>query len=89
MYGPRGFHTNDRLKVKFIARSRKIYHSKTKKPLDSIRRQKCGAHFKGFTFSSLRKVKDSLLALRALNSMVLHALLINDKSELNVNFHHH
>ena len=43
--------------------------SKTKKPLDSIRRQNCGVHFKGFTFSCLRKVKDSPLALRAYISL--------------------
>ena len=63
--GPLVFHTNNGLKVKFTARFRKMFNSKTKKPLDSIRREKCGAHFKGFTFSCLRKVKDSPLALRA------------------------
>ena len=46
-----------------------MYNSKTKKPLDSIRRPKCDADFKGFTFSCLRKVKDSLLALRAYISL--------------------
>ena len=46
-----------------------MYNSKTKKPLDSIRRQKCDPDFKGFTFLCPRKVKDSLLALRAYNSM--------------------
>ena len=47
-----------------------MYKSKTKKPLDSIRRQKCGADFKASLFLALRKVEDSLLALRALNPMI-------------------
>ena len=58
------------MEVKFTARFQKMYISKTKKPLDSIRRKKCDADFKGFTFSCLRKVKDSLLALRAYTSLV-------------------
>ena len=44
--GPRGFHTNAGLKVKSKTRFRKMFHSKTKKPLDSIRRQNRGAHLK-------------------------------------------
>ena len=37
-----GCYTNAGLKVKFTARFREIYYSKTKKSLDSIRRPKRG-----------------------------------------------
>ena len=63
------FYINGSLEVKFTARFRKMYNSKTKKPLDSMRRQKCDADFKGFSFSCLGKVKDSPLALRAYISL--------------------
>ena len=46
----RGFYTNAGLEVKLAARFRKIYNSETMKPLDPIRRQKCGANFKTSLF---------------------------------------
>ena len=46
MGSPRGFHTNDGLEVKFTARFRKMYNSKKKKPLDSIRQQKSDTDLK-------------------------------------------
>ena len=55
--GPRGFHTNAGLEVKFTARFRKMYNPKTKKTLDSIRRQKCGANYKASLFLAWERLK--------------------------------
>ena len=72
----RGFYANTGQEIESTARFRKIQYSKTKELLDIIRCHDCGAfqtryrwEISGFTFACLGKVRDSSLALRALNSM--------------------
>ena len=70
---PRGFHTNAR-KTKYITSFWKMYLWKTKKALDSIRRQKYGAHLKA-SLLLLRIKKFTSSSFEALNSMVTPTML--------------